>query len=384
MREAVEGWLRHAVATIDPAALTASHLQGEPADVIAIGKAAPGMCRGAEQALGSISGICVSTEAQPVPDGIEMVVGDHPIPGERSLQAGRAALAVASAAERRILALISGGGSALCEVPREGIDLQFIQDANDALLMGGASIEEINLVRGHLSAFKCGGLARVATRPVETLVISDVGPAGPEVVASGPTLPMRFDPGLARETLVRHGIEVPPRTYEVMATSPGPPGHSTVTVLADGTTAAEAVAGAAHEAAFEALVLPEWIEGALPAALDGFLAQSGRGVTIACGESYLQVTGSGRGGRNTHAALLAATSLAGTDGLFAAFASDGVDGSSGSSGAIVDGETTERGGDHTRALEEFDSAAYLATTGDLLAEAPTGTNVADLWVLVKP
>ena len=101
----------------------------------------------------------------------------------------------------------------------------------------------------------------------------------------------------------------------------------------------------------------------------------------AVGETVVEVTGSGSGGRNTHAALLAAQRLAGTDDLFASFATDGVDGESGCAGAIVDGTTIERGGDPGPALADFDSAGYLARTGDLLVCSPTGTNVADLWIL---
>jgi glycerate-2-kinase len=101
---------------------------------------------------------------------------------------------------------------------------------------------------------------------------------------------------------------------------------------------------------------------------------------VAAGEVTLEVTGAGAGGRNTHAALLAARHM-GPDDLFCAFATDGVDGRSGAAGAIVDGSTIIRGGNPETVLGEFDSARYLAGTSDLLRCPPTGTNVADLWIL---
>jgi glycerate 2-kinase len=107
-------------------------------------------------------------------------------------------------------------------------------------------------------------------------------------------------------------------------------------------------------------------------------------VTVAAGEPLVRTEAEGSGGRNTHAALLAASHLAGTGSVFAAFATDGVDGNSDAAGAIVDGETTRRGGDPTQALEAFDSASYLEMAGDILKTGPTGTNVADLWLIWKP
>jgi len=92
----------------------------------------------------------------------------------------------------------------------------------------------------------------------------------------------------------------------------------------------------------------------------------------------------GRGGRNTHTALRAAQMISGSDAWFAALATDGVDGRSDSAGAIVDGATLSRGGDPTAALTSFNSAAYLETTGDLIEDGPTGTNVADLWLIWRP
>ena len=380
-RSEIERWFTAAIESVNPVDLTRQALVGPPATVIAIGKAAAGMCRGAADALDAVNGICVTDTDDSVPEGIELLIGNHPIPGIASLEAGRRAIETVRSAPGRIVALISGGGSALCEMPRAGIDFPFIQHTNRLLLRSGASIEDANLVRGHLSAIKCGGLSRVAGRPIETLIISDVAGAGPEVVASGPTFAMKFEPDRARQTMEEHGVRVPDRIWAAMTRPPGRSSETTVEVLADGKSAADAAAAAARSDGYEAMVSTQWISGALATRLDRFLEGPQQGVSIAAGEASLEVTGKGSGGRNSHAALLAASQIAGSASSFAGFATDGVDGASEGAGAIVDGATILRGGDPAHSLANFDSAIYLQQTGDLLPARTTGTNVADLWLI---
>ncbi|HEY6627407.1 MAG TPA: DUF4147 domain-containing protein [Acidimicrobiia bacterium] len=383
-RTEVVGWLERGLLAVDPERLTREALddsnQQRPAVIIAIGKAAPAMARGAAECLEVIGGVCVSDHSEAVPPMIRAMAGNHPLPGAASFEAGKAVVdcVVNAPADARLLALVSGGGSAVCESPRPGISADYLSMATGALLKGGASIGALNLVRRHLSSIKCGGLARAAGRPIETLVLSDVAGADPAIVASGPTIPTASDPAGAREVLVRHHIEVPDSVWEAMNRDAGPLELPTVTLLGDGRTAAQAV-GEIQSGPY--MVMPGWLDGDIDTCLDHFLAGAGPGVTIAAGEPVVEVNGSGTGGRNTHAALLAARRLVGTNTLFTAFATDGVDGLSGTAGAIVDGRTIERGGDPARALADFDSANYLATTGDLLICPPTGTNVADLWIL---
>lgn len=287
---------------------------------------------------------------------------------------------VSAPAEVRIIALISGGGSAVCEAPRAGVDAEYLEMVTRTLLLGGASIEDLNLVRRHLSSIKCGGLSRAAGRVIDTFIISDVGRADPSIVASGPTIPKPADPIGAREVMTRHHIEISPSVWEAMTIEPGPAAQPEVTVLADGLEAASATLFAAPSV-HEKRLWGEWLGGDVAPCLDRFLARPGPEITVGCGETVVEVTGAGSGGRNTHAALLAAQRLAGTDDLFVSFATDGVDAGTGSAGAIVDGTTIDRGGDPSRALADFDSASYLAAVGDLLICPPTGTNVADLWIL---
>jgi hydroxypyruvate reductase len=381
-RRQVLSWLAAGLEAVDAERLTADALArrpDRPVAVIALGKAAPAMARGAASVLDVVAGICVTDHPDAVPDGIHLMIGDHPIPAEASYAAGTAVIDLVKQLSPAIdlIALISGGGSALCESPRPGVPTAFLSQVHARLISSAADIEETNLVRGHLSVLKAGGLSREAGRPIGTFVLSDVGPLGPEVVASGPTIPGRHDPDSALEVLERMSFDVPGAVAEAMRirfpTQPSP----NVTVLANGRDAAQGVAAAAHGPAG---VMPGWLRGDPGTCLETFLANGGPGVTVAAGEVAVEVTGGGAGGRNTHAALLAAHHL-GPDDLFCAFATDGVDGNSGAAGGIVDGSTIIRGGNPEAALREFDSARYLASTSDLLRCPPTGTNVADLWIL---
>lgn len=379
-------WLETSIRSADPEERTAEAIDPHGSrTVVAVGKAAAAMCRGASRALGEITGVCVTNVPAEVPDGIDLLIGDHPIPGEGSFEAGRRVLETARAAGDGLIALISGGGSALCEHPLPGIDRALIQIANVRLLDGGASIEETNLVRRHLSAIKCGGVARVAAGPVDTYIVSDVGGAGPEVVASGPTIPVPRAPHEARRIMNRYGIPLDENTWAVVKSPDGEPGKKgRITVLSDGRTAAQAVADAASEDGIGGRLMDGWIEGDVEDALESFLGAAGPGVTVGAGEPNVEVTGDGVGGRNSHAALLAALRIAGTESLFTAFATDGVDGRSDGAGAVVDGTTIDRGGDPTQALRRSDSATYLEGAGDLVRIGPTGTNVSDLWLLWRP
>lgn len=383
-RAEVLTWLEAGLGAVDPERLTREALSGSRADnpvvLIALGKAAPAMARGAAAAIDVIGGVCVSDHSEPVPPMMLAMIGDHPVPGTASFEAGAAVVqtVVTAPSDARLIALISGGGSAVCESPRPGVTAEYLNTVTRALLRGGTSIEELNLVRRHLSSIKCGGLARAAGRVIDTFVVSDVAGADPAIVASGPTIPTPADPASARRVMARHDIEIPPTVWEAMTRDPGPLDQPTVTLLADGLDAAKAVAAAQTGSN---RLLPQWLEGEVGTCLDRFLGMAGPGVTIGVGETVIEVTGPGAGGRNTHAALMAAERLAGTDDLFVSFATDGVDGESGSAGAIVDGTTVERGGNPYQALADFDSGGYLGRTGDLLICPPTGTNVADLWIL---
>jgi glycerate 2-kinase len=383
-RETLEEMLRAALVAVDPEPLTRKALDGHrgPVTLVGIGKGAAAMCRGAASAIGEISGICVADHPGPVPEGVELILGDHPIPGDRSFHAGRRALEVVSRSPHRVLTLISGGGSALCEQAPDGLSPHRLVEVTRTLLDAGASIDDLNLVRRHMSAIKGGGLARAATAPLETYAISDVCGSDPAVIASGPTVASPRDPEAALAVLADHDIRLSEEERAVIIGEQDQPDvESSILVLADGRTAAEAAASAARSAGVAAEVMPGWLRGNISSELDRFLSSAPSGVVvIASGEPEVAVTGDGIGGRNTHAALMAAERISGTGSMFVAFATDGVDGSSEAAGAIVGGDTVARGGDPGPALTASDSATYLEATGDLIVTGPTGTNVSDLWI----
>lgn len=377
-RQAILRWLMAGVDAVEPRSLTSAALDGETGSVtvIAIGKAAAAMCWGVYDAFGQVDGLCVTSYESAVPNGVELLVGDHPVPGLASLHAGEQALRLASSAD---LALISGGGSALCEVPADGLDLDLIASVNRRMLDAGTGIEETNLVRSHLSQIKGGGLG-----PLPTLLLSDVSGGAPGIISSGPTIAASRDPDRVIEILTRVGVTVDQGLDDVVRRAATPGGRDQrVEVIGDGKTAARAIAEAARAEA-AATVAEDWVRGDYLASLVEFVEQAPPGVTVAAGEPSVPVANGGRGGRNTHTALAAARLIAGTEMWFAALATDGSDGNSDSAGAIVDGATVDRGGPPDESLQSFDSAVYLAKTGDLIETGPTGTNVADVWLVLKP
>jgi hydroxypyruvate reductase len=375
-----------ALAAVEPERLTAealSEIEHGPAAIIAIGKAAAAMSRGAAKALGQVEGICVAQEPGEVPDGVELLLGDHPIPLERSFEAGRRVLETATKASHRIVALISGGGSALCEVPIEGVSPEFVSEVNQALLAHGAPIGEANLIRVHLSRLKGGGLARAAATPPITYALSDVCGADPRVIASGPTVHVPRDPDRALSAMHTLGIEVSPEVETAIRAARDHPYETVpIRIIGDGHTAATGLVMAAAEIGLDARALDTWVQGDAEEAVGRLLKDEGPGLTVAAGEPVVEVRGDGRGGRATHAALIAAIRLAESDDLFAALATDGKDGNTSAAGAIVDGSTVARAGDDpVEALRRCDAATFLERSGDLIVTGPTGTNVSDLWVL---
>lgn len=384
-RRLIRGWMDVALKAVDPRRLANDALSdddGEPVTVIAIGKAASAMCWGAHDSLKHVSGICVSNRADRLPDGFELRVGDHPVPGKASLDAGQRVLEVARAASGRCIAMISGGGSALCESPLPGIELSFLRMVNRVLLDAGAPIDEMNLIRRHLSEVKCGGVASATSARLETYVLSDVAGGQAHLVASGPTIAAPAQPDHAEKVMRRYGIGIDESVRVAMRQACREVSQTAlVTVLADGRTAGMAIVEEAHALGIDGVLTEAWIDGDLQPQLASFLEGAGPGVTVAVGEPSLRVTGPGTGGRNTHAALIASKFISGSGDVFASFATDGIDGRSTAAGAIVDGATVGRGGDLTRALAEFDSGPYLGDTGDLIKTGSTGTNVADIWIL---
>jgi hydroxypyruvate reductase len=308
-----------------------------------------------------------------------------------------------------VITVISGGGSALVDLPAENIDLAQLRELTDGLLRSGATINEMNAVRKHLSLVKGGGLARIASPArVVSLILSDVVGNPLDVIASGPTVPDTTTFRDAWRVLERYGLaDSVPRPIanrlragmrgEVPETpKEGDPIFDRVqnVVVASNDLAAEAATARARELGFNSLLLSTFVEGEarevgkLFAAIARELAAFGRpcprpACIVAGGETTVTVRGGGKGGRNQELALSAAIKIAGVDDvMIVAAATDGSDGPTDAAGAIADGSTvaraTDAGLDPADYLARNDSYSFFERLGDLIKTGPTNTNVNDL------
>ncbi|MBS1162293.1 MAG: Hydroxypyruvate reductase, partial [Burkholderiaceae bacterium] len=333
----------------------------------------------------------------------------HPVPDAAGLAAARRMLDVVRGltADDLVLCLISGGGSALLPLPLDGLTLEHKQAVNRELLKSGASINEMNCVRRHLSAIKGGRLA-AACHParVLTLAISDVPGDDPINIASGPTV---ADPTTCIDALAivrRYGIDLPPAVREVLesgrgeSVKPGDPrlARAEIRLIATPQMALEAAAAVAREAGVTPLLLGDAIEGEarevgkVMAGIARSAAQHGDPVAPPCvllsgGETTVTVRGGGRGGRNVEFLLALALALDGLPNVWAiAGDTDGVDGAEEVAGAIVAPDTLARArAQGIRAadrLADNDGHGFFAALGDQVITGPTLTNVNDFRALL--
>lgn len=365
-------------------------LRGRRVRVAAMGKAA-GMMSAHAQPWGPLEEVVVSAPYAVDIPGFESYVGGHPLPNDASLRAGARMLDLARSTgpEDLLIVLLSGGASAMAEA--SDVPLADLRRLHEVLLASGAPIEDVNLVRRHVSDLKNGGLARVCRGEILALAISDVDDAA--TLGSGPTRADASTPRDALEALSRLGLtEVVPRAIvealerrDVPAAGPGARVH----VLADNGTAVQAAVRAARSLGYGTRALPGWLRGEARergreiAELAGELSNT---AVIAGGETTVHVVGHGRGGRNQELALAAVDGLSGRDAVLAAFGTDGIDGPTDAAGAIVDSHTKARadalGLDAHAHLAENDAYPYFDALDDLIRTGPTGTNVRDLAILL--
>lgn len=388
--------------------------------IVGGGKAAPAMVAALHSLLGErLSGGLVVTkyghaDLQHPTGPVDAIEAGHPIPDQAGVDGTqRMADLLAGATERDlVLAVLSGGGSALLVLPAPGLTLADLQDTTDLLLRSGATIVELNAVRKHLSQIKGGGLARLAGRaPVISLILSDVVGDPLDVIASGPTAPDPTTFAEAWAVLERYGLVV--RLPEGVrrhlqagldgdlpdTPKPDDPLFERVHNLLVGNNrlAAEAAVGAARANGLNALLLSTYVEGEarqvarVAAALAKELVAHGRPAPLpAClvwgGETTVTVRGQGKGGRNQELALAAALAMEGLPQvLLVALGTDGTDGPTDAAGAVATGETISRarslGLDPLAHLENNDAYPFFHALNDLILTGPTGTNVNDLMFL---
>ncbi len=386
--------------------------------LVAVGKAAIPMAQAAAALLGErlYAGVVITRRGQALPDALpeplRLFEASHPVPSADGVRATRRVRALLSGTqpEDLVLALISGGGSALMTAPAPGITLDDLQALTRALLASGADIRAINTLRKHLDEVKGGGLARwAAPAPVLTLALSDVVGSPLDVIASGPTVPDESTFADAWDIARRYGLSLPAAVRrrlerglrgEIPETpKAGDPlfaGAHTL-VVADNPLAARAAREQAAREGFRTLLLTTSLQGEARQA-GRFLAaivrearSSGNPLSppaclIAGGETTVTLRGAGLGGRNQEAALGAARDLHGLSNvLLATLATDGSDGPTDAAGAVVSGETLQRaaalGLDPDDFLRRNDAYRFFEALDDLLKTGPTQTNVNDLAFL---
>lgn len=417
------------VAEADPALAVARALAGATeipspgaggrARVVSFGKGACAMGRGLGEYLEETgcewNGIAVvNRENRSEVDGFRVLVGGHPLPDEAGVEAARevAEFISASGAEDLVFVLVSGGGSAILPAPAGGVTLEDKLDCTAKLLACGADIGEINTVRKHLSFLKGGQMAAcMRGGEMMTLILSDVIGDDLSTIASGPAVgdPTTFAD--ADRLLKAYGIydDLPAAVRDRIDSGcrgeipetpkPGDPLFERVSHHLVGSNGMSLAAAArrAKELGYRVSIFSEALTGEARragAVLAGALAATGPGggplAILAGGETTVTLRGGGRGGRNQELALgFAIESASGGQDrswVFLSGGTDGIDGPTDAAGALVDPLTLARasgeGASPQAALEDNDSYTFLERAGSLLKTGSTGTNVADLQILL--
>ncbi|MDB2223996.1 DUF4147 domain-containing protein [Halorubrum ezzemoulense] len=390
--------------------------------VVGAGNAAGHFAAAVERLLGGrIAEGAVVTDDPVETERVAVLPGDHPTPSETGVESARRvrALTADAGADDLVIGLLTGGGSALLAAPADGIGLDDLRETTEALLASGATIDEINAVRKHLSAVKGGRLARAAApADVLGLAISDVTGDDPAVIASGPLSPDPTTYADANAVLDRYGVDTPGAVTarldrgaagEVAETpETGDPAFDGVGVriVASARTALNAAREVAAARGYDPLVLSSRVRGEAreAAKTHAAVAEECRAagdpvappaVLLSAGEVTVTLGADpGEGGPNGEFALSAAAELdaSGRDGEGIAVASvdtDGIDGATDAAGALIDDRLVGDGPEATlsrdaaaAALDEHDAYPLLDGADALVRTGPTGTNVNDLRAVV--
>ncbi|KQS75400.1 hydroxypyruvate reductase [Rhizobium sp. Leaf384] len=403
-----------AVRAADPLEAIRAHLPERPKGrtvVIGAGKAASQMAQALESVWdGPLEGVVVARHGPVAACArIRVLQAAHPVPDAAGIVGAQALLAEVSGLtpDDLVIALISGGASALLPSPPAGFALADEIALNEALLASGAPISAMNVVRKHVSLIKGGRLAKRAfPARVVSLVVSDVPGDNPAFVGSGPTIPDDADRNDALRAIRDYGMKIPPRLLDHIATADSPrpddpafAGHE-AHVIASARVSLQAAARLSLEAGVTPLILSDRIEGEardigrMHAALamefqtgqrpqEGpMVLLSGGETTVTMGLEHADPARRGKGGRNTELLLAAAIDLDGSTGITGLAAdTDGIDGSETNAGAFCDGQTAARmratGCEMRACLARHDAWSAFSASGDLFETGPTGTNVND-------
>lgn len=421
--------LQAALDAVEPGAAVRKELADHPLPsaerifAISVGKAALPMLDALTGLTSLTSGLAIPKHASSLrPSLYSVIEGGHPVPDERSLAAGEAALKFVSrlTPDDLLISLISGGGSALMTAPF--VSLEDLQTLTSALLACGARIDEINILRRHLDRVKGGGLVRASNGArILSLILSDVVGDPLEAIASGPTAPDPTTCEDARAVLQKYKLNVPASIMQALEETLKPDDalFSRVEnrIIASNEIAVRAALTQAEREGFQVELLTTQLQGDArevgvelaqavrrtmfdgsatsesQSCLSGFDskercdARTTPFFLIAGGETTVTLCNNpGRGGRNQEVALAAVPVLAGMKNvMLVSLATDGEDGPTDAAGAVVTGESAHRaeslGLDAAASQSSNDAYPFFESLDDLIRIGPTGTNVNDLILM---
>ena len=376
------------------------------ATLIAIGKAAWRMAAAAHDALGNQirQGIVITKYGHSEGNigTLEIIEAGHPVPDENGIRGAKRALELVSnlTAEDTVIFLISGGGSALFELPLEGCSLADLADITQQLLACGADITEINILRKHLSAVKGGRFAKAcAPASVLSIILSDVLGDPVDAIASGPAAPDSSTCADVQRIIAKYNLIIPTHIQSLLEQETPKQLSGVETVITGNVTAlCTAASCSAKSLGYMPLVLTTTLSceareaGRMLGAIAQEIRTSSQPVKPPCavimgGETVVHLRGKGKGGRNQELALAAAQGLAGLKNVcLFSLGSDGTDGPTDAAGGIVTGSFASackaRGLSIDAALADNDAYPLLAQMDALIMTGPTGTNVNDVAVLL--
>lgn len=403
-----------AVKAADPLHIVPQHLPDPPSGrtfVVGAGKASAAMALALENAWpanAQLDGLVVTRYAHALPTHrIRIIEAGHPIPDENGEQASREILAAVKALgpEDLLLCVLSGGGSSLLSLPIDGVSLQALKEVTQQLLRCGASIQEINTIRKHLSAIQGGRLAAACKAPVLALIISDVTGDAATHIASGPCAPDPTTFSDALTVLDRYHLDVPPAVRQVLLAGvertvdeTPKPGASVFThvenrIIANAHQSLMAAADYFQSLSIATLILGDTVTGESREIAKGYAALTKEIclhpqllkapiALLSGGETTVTIRGNGRGGRNSEFLLSLLIELAGLEKVYTlACDTDGVDGTENSAGAIITPDSFVRaktlGLNAAAFLTNNDAYTFFRHLNDLVVTGPTYTNVND-------
>ncbi|MDX8444524.1 glycerate kinase type-2 family protein [Mesorhizobium captivum] len=403
-----------AVAAADPEKTIRNHLPAKPKGrtiVIGAGKGSAQMAAAFEKVWdGPLDGLVVTRYGYGAKcERIEIIEAAHPVPDAAGLEASRRLLEKVQGltSDDLVVALISGGGSALLPSPAAGLTLADEIAVNEALLASGAPIAAMNTIRKHVSTIKGGRLAAAAhPARVVSLVVSDIPGDNPALVASGPTVPDTGSRADALASIAAYSMKLPAAVMAHInspaADAPRPDdprfAGNEVHLIASAGVSLEAAAAEAKRQGIAAVILSDSIEGearevgGVHAAIAREVATHNRPfekpvLILSGGETTVTLRAKGKGGRNSEFLLAFAIGIGGLEGIYALAAdTDGIDGSENNAGAFADGSTVSRmraaGVDAKAMLAGNNAWTAFNAVGDLFVPGPTGTNVNDLRAIL--